>query len=353
MKMQVLTVVGARPQFIKASTVSPRLRRHAEEVLVHTGQHYDAELSDVFFETLDVPTPDYNLDVGSAPHGRQTARMMVGIEELLEKESPDVVLVYGDTNSTLAGALIAAKTEGTLAHVEAGLRSFDPRMAEEINRVITDHVSDLLFPPSDLARRNLRAEGIDDGVHLVGDVMYDTLRWARDRLPASADLDIGLPEEGYVLATLHRARNTDDPDRLATILRTLSAAPKPVVFPVHPRTSARIDEYGLRNWLDDIKVFDPVGYPEFLRLLEDADRVVTDSGGVQKEAFFLETPCITLRERTEWVETVWHGWNVLVGADKRDIRWALAKDFEQAERPPVYGDGNAADRIVEVLRDVA
>jgi UDP-GlcNAc3NAcA epimerase len=345
----VLTVVGARPQFVKASVVSRQLRARGEEVLVHTGQHYDAELSDVFFEQLDLPRPDHNLGVGSAPHGRQTARMIEGLEPLVEQVRPDVVLLYGDTNSTLAGAIVAAKRDVLLAHVEAGLRSHDRGMPEEVNRVLTDHAADRLFAPSERAVANLAAEGIETGVHRVGDVMYDALLHTRERLPETPPVDVVDGE--YVLATVHRPRNTDDPDRLATIVDALADAPLPVVFPVHPRTGARLDEYGLREPLADELLIEPVGYLEFLRLLDGAERVVTDSGGVQKEAFFLDTPCVTLREETEWVETVECGWNVLVGADGRRLRRALDRAFVLEEKPQPYGDGDAAERIVEVLVD--
>ena len=350
--LRVVSVVGARPQFVKAFPVSGELRRTHEEVLVHTGQHYDEELSGVFFEELPIPEPDYDLGVGSADHARQTADAMTRLADVLDREQPDVVLVYGDTNSTLAGALVAAKRPPTLAHVEAGLRSGDPSMPEEVNRVLTDHASDLLFAPSKRAARNLGSEGRSAGVHLTGDVMYDALLQARDRAVERSTVlsDHGLADDEYVLATVHRAANTDDPGRLAAIVKGLEDAPYPVVFPIHPRTEEALVEYGFyERAAEALDLIDPVGYLDFIRLVDGARRVATDSGGVQKEAFYLSTPCVTLREETEWVETVDCGWNVLVGADPDRIRQELIRDTDLPERPSLYGDGEAAARVVEVL----
>jgi UDP-N-acetylglucosamine 2-epimerase (non-hydrolysing) len=352
--MKVLSVVGARPQFIKAFPLSRELRREHEEVLVHTGQHYDAGLSDVFFEELEIPEPDYHLGVGSDTHGRQTGRIMLELDGLCEEEAPDAVLVYGDTNSTLAGAMVAAKRSGVLCHVEAGLRSYNRAMPEEVNRVLTDHVSDVLCVPTERARSNLVAEGITENVSVTGDVMYDAIRWARERAAASSDVlsHLGIGEEGYVLATVHRAGNTDDRHRLEAILTALSAIPRKVILPAHPRTVERIEAFGLENAADGIRLIDPAGYLDFVRLLDRAERVATDSGGVQKEAFFLDTPCITLREETEWVETVECGWNRPVGADSRAIRRALESEFDRPPKPSLYGDGNAAAAVVAALTDV-
>jgi len=352
--MKVLTVVGARPQFVKAFAVSTTLREKHEEVLVHTGQHYDEELSDVFFDELGIPEPEYNLGVGSGSHAEQTATTMQELDTVVESEAPDAVLVYGDTNSTLAAALVAAKRPVTLAHVEAGLRSYNREMPEEINRVLTDHASDLLFAPTETAVETLAGEGIRDGVYNTGDVMYDTLAWARHRaVERSSILDeLGVRDGEYVLATVHRASNTDDPDRLAAILDGLATTDLPVVFPAHPRTVDRLREHGLYERADDAFVLtDPVGYLDFVRLMDGAERIATDSGGVQKEAFFLDTPCITLREETEWVETVEAGWNVLVGAETEQIRDALRRTFDvaSAEKPEPYGDGTAAETIVQLL----
>ncbi|WP_115863539.1 non-hydrolyzing UDP-N-acetylglucosamine 2-epimerase [Halorussus litoreus] len=353
--MTVLTVVGARPQFVKAAAVSRELRREHEEVLVHTGQHYDEEMSDVFFDELGIPEPDDNLGVGSDSHGAQTAEMIAGLEELIAAEEPDAVLVYGDTNSTLAAAVAASKMDTELAHVEAGLRSYNREMPEEVNRVLTDHAADLLFAPSRRAVENLRAESVAGAVHDTGDVMFDAVLWARDRAADHSTVldDLGVDPGEYVLATVHRAGNTDDPDRLAAVLDALAADPREVVFPAHPRTVERMAEYGLREDAEEcITVTEPAGYLDFVRLQDCADVVATDSGGVQKEAFFLDTPCVTMRGETEWRETVEAGWNQLVGADSEAIRRALATAERPTEKPQPYGDGDAAARIAELLSDV-
>jgi UDP-N-acetylglucosamine 2-epimerase (non-hydrolysing) len=350
--MKVLTVVGARPQFVKASAVSRALGAagHDEEI-VHTGQHYDDELSAVFFEELGIPEPAYDLGVGSASHGAQTAAMIDGLEAVVADVDPAVILLYGDTNSTLAGAIVGAKVDATLAHVEAGLRSFTD-MPEEVNRVLADHAADLLFAPTTEAVANLAAEGITDGVHETGDVMYDALQWATEHAADRSGIleDFGVTPGDYVLATVHRERNTDDQERLRSILEGLASSPRPVVFPAHPRTVDRLERYGLLERAEsELRVVDPVGYLDFVRLLEAAERIATDSGGVQKEAFFLDTPCVTLREETEWVETVACGWNELVGADRRAIERALREERSLEDKPSPYGDGTAAESIVEVL----
>lgn len=353
--MRVVSVVGARPQFIKAFAVSRVLRPAHNEVLVHTGQHYDETLSDVFFDELGIPEPEYNLGVGSDTHGRQTAAMLEGIEDVLETESPDVVLLYGDTNSTLAGAIAGSKLDPLVAHVEAGLRSYNREMPEETNRVLTDHASDILFPPSESAADTLREEGITDGVHVVGDVMYDAILWAREVTTTDSTIleEIGYDDGEFILSTVHRAGNTDNPKRLESIIDGLSSASVPIVFPIHPRTENRLKEYDLwERAKTELNVIDPVGYLDFVRLLDASKIVVTDSGGVQKEAFFLDTPCVTLREETEWVETVESGWNVLVGSDRNQI----IKQLQTTERPTrrkqtPYGQGDAAEHIMETLVD--
>lgn len=353
--MNVVSVVGARPQFIKAFAVSRALGERHDEVLVHTGQHYDTELSAVFFDELGLDEPAYNLGVGSESHGRQTAMMLAGIEWVIAEERPDVVLLYGDTNSTLAGAVAASKQEPLVAHVEAGLRSHNRAMPEEINRVLTDHASDVLFAPSEAAKESLHTEGITDGVYVVGDVMYDTLRWARDVATRESTVleRLGLEPDSFVLATVHRAGNTDDPERLESILEGLERAPNPVVFPVHPRTENRLRTFErFERASESLELTEPVGYLDFIRLLDAAERVATDSGGVQKEAFFLDTPCVTLRDETEWTETVDCGWNVLVGADATRIANALEATRTPDSKPSPYGDGNAAERIVETLSDL-
>jgi UDP-N-acetylglucosamine 2-epimerase (non-hydrolysing) len=350
--MKALTIVGARPQFIKAFAVSRELRENHEEVLVHTGQHYDEELSDVFFEELGVPEPDYNLGVGSDSHGKQTAAMLKGIEEVIEVEIPDVVLLYGDTNSTLSGAIAASKIEPLVAHVEAGLRSYNREMPEEINRVLTDHASDLLFAPSESAVETLEEEGISEGVHFVGDVMYDAILWARDVAERESTIleRVGLEENQFILSTVHRAGNTDNQERLKTIIEALSNAPRPVVLPVHPRTENRLREYEMwRRATSEIEVINPVGYLDFVQLLDASERVATDSGGVQKEAFYLNTPCVTMRDETEWIETVESGWNVLVGANRDRIETELATVSVPNQKPSPYGEGDAAERILDTL----
>jgi UDP-GlcNAc3NAcA epimerase len=345
--VKVLSVVGARPQFIKAAPVSRALRVRHHEVLVHTGQHYDRNMSELFFRQLDIPKPDLNLGIGSGSHGAQTGAMMAALERVAMKESPEWVLVYGDTNSTLAGALVAAKLRVPLAHVEAGLRSYERRMPEEINRVLADHVSDLLLCPTNTAVANLAREGIENGVHLVGDVMYDAFRFnmAAAREIARIHQELGLEPGAYALATVHRAENTDDPQRLGAILRGLEGSGLDVVLPLHPRTRARLD----RQLGGRIRFIEPVGFVEMLALEEGACVIATDSGGVQKEAYFLAKPCVTLRERTEWTETVQAGWNRLVGCNPDQIAEAMRNFRPRGARPLLFGDGHAAEKIIDLL----
>ncbi len=319
--MKIVTIVGARPQFIKAAPVSRELRKQHTEVLVHTGQHYDENMSAVFFRELEIPEPDCNLGIGSGSHGQQTGAMLGGIEAVLIAEQPDWVLVYGDTNSTLAGALAAAKLHIKVAHVEAGLRSFNRRMPEEVNRVLTDHVSDMLFCPTQTAVKNLAREGLTQGVHLVGDVMHEALLWAAERARTqSVILDrLVLMKKGFLLATVHRAENTDDPVRLRAIVEALVSLDDPIVFPIHPRTRKALDRLEFPTLPSRVKVIEPVGYLDMVHLEQSARTIMTDSGGIQKEAYWLGVPCVTLRDETEWVETVESGWNVLVGADTERI----------------------------------
>jgi len=351
--MKVLTVVGARPQFIKAAPVSRVIRKQGEEILVHTGQHYDKSMSDVFFDELHIPVPDYHLHVGSKSHGAQTGQMLEKIEEVLVKEKPDCVLVYGDTNSTLAGALAASKLHIPVAHVEAGLRSFNRRMPEEINRVLTDHVSEWLFCPTETAIRHLASEGITKGVHLVGDVMLDAVQY-NSRLAhekSSVLRDIGLEPGTFVLITLHRAENTDDPARLSEIIGAINELPLPAVFPLHPRTNNKLKAMNLSISNPNVRVIEPVGYLDMLQLEVNAKKILTDSGGVQKEAFFAKVPCITMRDETEWTETVELGTNVLVGANRDRILEAMEQfEVDFAQVPDVFGDGRAAEAIVERLK---
>ncbi len=352
--MRVCSIVGARPQFVKAAVVSRKLREAGEEVLVHTGQHYDEELSDVFFEELDIPEPEYNLGVESDTHGRQTATMIARLEPIVETEDPDAILLYGDTNSTLAGAIVGSKRDLVVAHVEAGLRSDNRSMPEEINRILTDHAADLCFAPSEGAIANLAAEGVTDGVYWTGDVMYDAILEARERSRRESTIleELEVDPDEYILATVHRASNTDDRSNLAAIVDGLADAPRPVIFPAHPRTVSSLREYGLWDRATEhLEVIDPQGYLDFVRLIDGAERVATDSGGVQKEAFFLGTRCLTLRAETEWVETVDCGWNRLVGPNRSRIREGLLEDWKPASDPHPYGDGTAGRRIVRLLEE--
>jgi UDP-N-acetylglucosamine 2-epimerase len=350
--MKIVTIVGARPQFIKAAPVSRSLRSEAEEILVHTGQHYDRQMSAVFFSELKIPEPDYNLEVGSGSHGWQTGQMLIRIEEVLLAERPDWVLVYGDTNSTVAGALAAVKLHIPIAHVEAGLRSYNRRMPEEHNRVLTDHASDMLFCPTKTSVDNLAREGIRQGVRFVGDVMYDAVLFNAKLAKAHATvLDrLDLKPGRYALATIHRPRNTDDPDRLHSIITALSEIKTPVVLPVHPRTRQKLAETGMEpHRTPSPRLIEPVGYLDMLALEQDARLILTDSGGVQKEAYFFSVPCITLREETEWVETVDSGWNLLVGADRNAIVEAAASFKPEGSPPLSFGNGRAAAGIVAAL----
>jgi UDP-N-acetylglucosamine 2-epimerase len=360
--LKILTIVGARPQFVKAAAVSRAVAAHNEgegrplrERIVHTGQHYDANMSAIFFKQLRIPEPAANLEVGSGPHGRQTARMLERIEADMLADPPDWVLIYGDTNSTVAAALAAAKLHVPVAHVEAGLRSFNRRMPEEINRVVADHLSAMLLCPTETALANLSAEGVAAGVHQVGDVMYDSVLFNSKlaEQDSTALADQGLEPGSYCLATIHRAENTDDPARLDGIVRALERLEVPVVLPLHPRTrktlGSAVDSPGGR-----VRAIAPVAYLDMLMLLKHARLVLTDSGGVQKEAYWMGRPCVTLRDETEWVELVEAGCNRLVGADTESILAAVT-DFERAgcELPPgqkeLYGDGRASERIVRLL----
>jgi UDP-N-acetylglucosamine 2-epimerase len=350
--VRIAVVVGARPQFVKAAPVLKTLiARGHDAVQVHTGQHYDYEMSEVFFRDLGIPEPDHNLEVGSAPHGRQTGEMLIALEPILEAAAPAWTLVFGDTNSTLAGALAACKLQLRIAHIEAGLRSFNRAMPEEHNRRLTDHCSDLLFCPSQTAVDNLRDEGITAGVHLVGDTMLDAILLCRDIARARSTIlhDLAVCAGDYLLATIHRPYNTDDPARLAVLLDALAETGATVVVPVHPRTRQAIEAWpGLAT--GNLRLIDPVGYLDMLALLQNARAVMTDSGGLQKEAVFLGTRCVTLRPETEWVETIETGWNRLGGDSVKSILTALDEVLgnEPTEKPS-YGDGTAAARIVDIL----
>ena len=351
--MKLVSVVGNRPQFVKAAPLSRALRRRGREVLVHTGQHYDPQLADLFFDELGVPPPDHALGVGPGTPTEQTAAILLRLEGLLGVERPDLVLVYGDTTTTLAGALAAAKLGLPVAHVEAGMRSFDRSMPEEQNRVVTDHLSSLLFCPTDVAVANLAAEGVVRGVHQVGDVMYDASRLfapaARARPGPRA---LGLEPGAYLLVTVHRAAATDTQPALEALVALLESLEEPAVFPVHPRTRNRLLEAGLWGRLaahPSLRLSEPLGYLDFTALLIGARALLTDSGGAQKEAYFHGIPCLTLRDTTEWVETVEGGYNRLVGMDADRARAALADLRMPDERPALYGDGHAAERIADAV----
>ena len=354
---KILSIVGARPQFIKAAAVSRVLRATpgVSEVLVHTGQHYDDNLSEVFFRELDIPAPERNLGVGSGPHGAQTGKMLEALERTMQAERPDWVLVYGDTNSTLAGAVAAAKLGLRVAHVEAGLRSFNRAMPEEINRVVADHLAELLFAPTDQAMHNLEREGLAPRARRTGDVMYDVMQEFAARAARTSSIlrSNSLSARGYVLATVHRAENTDDAGRLRAIFDGLSAVSRrlPVVVPLHPRTRRRLDAEG-SEWRRSLKILEPVGYLDMIELERNARLVATDSGGVQKEAYFHRVPCVTLRAETEWVELVEAGWNRLLppqsaGAVEKGIVAAL--DYALPAWQPIYGDGHAAHAVAAAL----
>jgi UDP-GlcNAc3NAcA epimerase len=335
---------------MKAAPVARAVAATHQHLLVHTGQHYDANMSAVFFDELDLPRPDFDLAIGSGTHGAQTGAMLTALERVMVEAQPDWVLVYGDTNSTLAGALAASKLHVPVAHVEAGLRSFNRRMPEEINRVVADHVSDLLLCPSETAVAHLRSEGLTRGVHLVGDVMADALvaLAARARTRSVILETLHLTPQGYVLATIHRAENTDDPDRLRAIIMALDRLDERVVLPMHPRTRHTMDRLGA-TWPPNVDVVEPVGYLDMLQLTQHARVAVTDSGGLQKEAYWLGVPCVTVRDETEWVETVAAGWNVLAGANRDRIVTAVRDLRPPVARPALYGDGRAAERIAALL----
>ncbi len=359
--MKIVTVIGARPQFIKAAPVSRAIQDHnlkspdnqVNEIIVHTGQHYDDNMSAVFFKELNIPKANVNLGVGSGSHGWQTAQMLIRIEEILIEQKPKWVMVYGDTNSTLAGALASVKLNIPVAHVESGLRSFNREMPEEHNRVLVDHCSDMLFCPTQTAVENLSKEGITHGVHLVGDTMYDSvLQFVSSARQKSTIMnDLGLKPKDYLLATIHRPYNTDVPENLLNILSAFIEIGKPVVFPVHPRTKRKIaalnNALQTKGGANNVLTIEPVGYLDMLVLEENAFSILTDSGGMQKEAYFMGVPCVTLRPETEWVETVEAGWNVVVGANREKIVNAVNSFKPNDKRPDLYGNGRAGEKILE------
>jgi UDP-GlcNAc3NAcA epimerase len=348
--MKIISIVGARPQFIKAAPVSLAMRGVADEIIVHTGQHYDDMMSAVFFHELGIPEPKYNLKVGSGNHGWQTGQMLTKIEKVLMQENPNWVLVYGDTNSTLAGALAAAKLNIKVAHVEAGLRSFNREMPEEINRIVADHLSNLLFCPSRNAVNNLTAEGIINAVHIVGDVMADSIILAKKIAGTRSNIlsQINLSAQKYLLATVHRAENTDNENRLLSILEAFNKIKEKIFFPVHPRTKKIIKKLGFK-FSPNVICSEPLGYIDMIATEMSARMILTDSGGIQKEAYWLGVPCITLRDETEWVETVETGWNVLVGSDQGNIIGAVNSYKKPETHFSLYGDVPAAAKIVNII----
>lgn len=345
--MKIVSIIGARPQFIKAAVISKEIEKRTgiEDVLIHTGQHYDESMSKIFFDELEIPHPNYNLEVGSGLHGAQTAAMLKKTEQILIKEKPDWVLVYGDTNSTIAGSLAAAKLHIKIAHVEAGLRSFNKLMPEEINRIITDRISDLLLVPSKNAMQLLGKENLSDNAVFTGDVMFDSILFYQKMAEEKYSLKSITSETDYHLATVHRAENTDDKKRLQNIFSAFSEMEKPVVLPLHPRTKSKLD--GIK-FNDNIKIMKPVSYLEMILLLKNSSKVLTDSGGLQKEAYFMKKPCITMRDETEWIETLNGNWNIIVGTDKDLIieKTSVNSFDEQGE---YYGDGKAGEKIVNAL----
>lgn len=348
--MKIISVVGARPEFIQATPVSRALRKHHREILVHTGQHYDYKMSQTFFDELGIPAPDHNLEVGSGSHAGQTAEILVRFEEIVLQEQPDVVIVRGDTNSTLAGALVASKLHIPTVHIEAGERSFDRRMPEEINRLVADQLSSAYFCVSQTAVRQLANEGITKNVYWVGDVMLDANLANRPlaRKKSTVLSDLGLTPASYSLVTVHRAANTDDPARLTNIVRALSQVGEMVVFPVHPRTRGALEKLDAQ-FGDNVRLIEPVGYYDMMVLEENARLIATDSGGVQREAYFMQKPCLTLRDETEWTETVTAGWNKLVGVDVDMIVGEWNSFMPPSVQPPIFGDGAAGEKIAEIL----
>lgn len=348
--MRILSVVGARPQFVKLAPIAKAMEGRAEHIIVHTGQHYDELMSDVFFQDLGIPAPDYNLGVGSGKHGEQTGAMLAGLEKVFEEAEPDVVLVYGDTNSTLAAALAAVKIHIPVAHLEAGLRSFNRRMPEEHNRVLTDHASDLLLSPTQVGMEHLATEGLAERSRMVGDVMTDVLYTVRDQLAAQGQpLPDGITAGNYYVCTIHRPDNTDDPARLKAIVESLAALAKPVLLLAHPRLKALAETHGIDLTTGSLVLHGPLAYPQLVNAVANSAGVITDSGGLQKEAFLLRVPCTTIRPETEWVETVELGWNVLVNDDLSQLADAVERHVPAATDATPYGDGHAARRTVDAL----
>ncbi len=350
--MKLISIVGARPEFVQSAPVSRALRKNHQEILVHTGQHYDYRMSQAFFDDLGIPEPDYNLEVGSGSHGKQTAEILARMEEVILRENPDAVIVRGDTNSTLAGALAASKLHIPIAHIEAGERSFERRMPEEINRLVADRLADLHFCVSHKALEHLAAEGIAASAHWVGDVMLDASLQNRELARSRSNVlqTLGLQPKSYTLATIHRSGTTDDPRKLQQVVDAFNQVQDTIVFPVHPRTRKMLDGIGAQ-FNAHVKTIEPVGYFDMMMLEESARMIATDSGGVQREAYFMGVPCLTLRDETEWVETVEVGWNRLVGTDTDGIVEAWTGFHPAVLQPPIFGDGSASQKILEIIEN--
>jgi len=354
--MKIASIIGTRPQFIKLAPLSKEVRKNHKEIIIHTGQHYDKKMSDLFFKELDIHQPDYNLEVGSGSHGQQTGEMIKRIEKVLIKENPDLVLVYGDTNSTLSGALAAAKLNITVAHIEAGLREFDKSIPEEINKIVSDHTSNILFCPSDLGMKNLAKEGITANVYNVGDITLDLAK----RLSANTILEksilkkYNLKKKDFYYMTMHREKNTGQKKRLSSIVSALENISKTVIFPIHPRTAKALKKYklwGKINQIKSLKILPPIGYQESIMLIKNAEKTITDSGGVIKESYFLKTPAVIIDDTTEWVETVEDGWNVIAGADKDKIIRFVNRAVKPKRHREVYGNGKSAQKIIRMLNN--
>lgn len=347
--MKIATIVGARPQFIKYAGLSKEILKNHNEILIHTGQHYDYELSKIFFDQLHIPTPDYNLNIHENSHGKQTGKIIIEIEKVLLKEKPDLTIVFGDTNSTLAGSLASVKLHIPIAHVEAGLRSFNKTMPEEINRILTDHMSEILFAPTNHAISNLKNEGITKNVFHVGDIMYDYLIKITKIIDKSKILqEKNLKSKEYILFTMHRQSNTDNLSNITNIISALSSVDETIIFSAHPRTLKIINKHNIQIG-KNIIILKPIGYFDFLHLEKNAKKIITDSGGIQKEAYIFKVPCITLREDTEWVETVDDDWNILVGASKEKIINAINNFSPNNKQFNHFGDGNANKKIIKII----
>ncbi|MEL7669215.1 UDP-N-acetylglucosamine 2-epimerase (non-hydrolyzing) [Methanobacterium sp.] len=357
--MKIITVLGARPQFIKAALLSHELRRENHEIIVHTGQHYDTEMSDIFFKEMNIPEPDYNLGVGSASHAYQTAEMMLKLEKIFVNENPDLVLVYGDTNSTLAGAITASKLNLPVAHVEAGPRMFDKTIPEEINRIITDQLSSLLFAPTPRSVDNLTNEGLNKGIHLTGDIMLDNFKYFYKKAEKHSKIleELDLTEKNYILTTIHRARNTESIKNLKTIVKSLLkiSEVEKIIFPVHPRTKKYLKKYNFYDRLNknpNIKLINPVGYLDMLILTKNAKKIITDSGGLQKEAYFAQVPCITLDKSSAWPETVEDGWNLVIYGTSEKIARSVLHFKPSSTQNKTFGHGNASVKITHLIEEL-